>query len=364
MNVLWFFLVVSVAVLFIREFFQLGIAPLRYLFSAENYVELLMLGCTSAVLANWDDPTSVRHLSALAVLLAWAEGLLLLGRHPRLSIFVTMFTTVSLTFLRLLLWYSVLLIGFGLSFFLVFNPTKEAKESNGFENVYGSLLKVSAMMTGELEFGDLPFDANPLTSRFIFLAFLFFITIVLLNLLNGMAVSDTAAIQSKAETIGYVSRVELISYLESMLLGDPFHFLSNWPPFATIRRCCPITSSPLTSLMRGDKLRKLIRAEGTVLFYKCLPNKTFTVYPQRKINSLSSNPESQGDMCACHANFLLDEQILQSACQRAQESRQRLQPDANASILAEIDKLNAAVQLLQTQNSKLLQLLQSGQQDL
>jgi hypothetical protein len=84
----------------------------------------------------------------------------------------------------------------------------------------------------------------------------------------------------QAETIGYVSRVELISYLESMLLGDPFHFLVDWPPFAFIRRHCP-SFSPLSSLMRGKSLRRFIRAESAVLFYRCLPNKTFTVYPRR-----------------------------------------------------------------------------------
>ena len=117
-----------------------------------------------------------------------------------------MFTTVSTKFFYLLLWYSILLIGFALSFFLVFGPPAPPKKEGadedgggggGFADIPGSLLKVSAMMTGELEFGDLPFDANPWTSRLIFLAFLFLITIVLLNLLNGLAVSDTQAIQSK-----------------------------------------------------------------------------------------------------------------------------------------------------------------------
>ena len=176
-----------------------------------------MLASTSVVLIHWDDPGSWRHFSAVSVLLAWTEALLLLGRHPELSTFVTMFTTVSITFLRLLLWYSMLLVGFGLSFFLVFKPDEKAGgDSSGdsggeekacdkvaFANVPESLLKVSAMMSGELEFGDLPFDEHPVTSRLIFLAFLFLITIVLLNLLNGMAVSDTQAIQSKVRTVVY-----------------------------------------------------------------------------------------------------------------------------------------------------------------
>ena len=287
-----------------------------------------------------------------------------------------MFTTVSKTFLRLLLWYSVLLIGFGLSFFLIFGNTAGSDETkadgdnkDAFVNIPASLLKVSAMMSGELEFGDLPFDAHPFTSRLIFIAFLFLITIVLLNLLNGMAVSDTQAIQSKAETIGYVSRVELISYMELMLLGDPFNFLADWPPFAFIRRHCPSTS-PLSNLMRVDTLRRFMRTEDTVLFYQCLPFKMFTIYPQRKLNQVSPGDhlsQQQNKMCSCHVKFRLDEQILQSAIQRAQDYSNRSaaatqQEATNAHILAEMDRLHSAVLLLQNQNSKLLQLIQSSHQ--
>ena len=196
--VFWWLLVVSVIILGLRELFQLSVSHLSYLRSKENFMELLMLGSTCAILIHWNDPTSVRHLCALAVLLAWVEELFLLGRHPKLSVFVTMFTTVSITFLRLLLWFSVLLVGFAFSFFLVLNPVSNNDESDkGFQDVQSSLLKVYAMMVGELDFGALPFDANPWTSRSIFLGFLFLVTIVLLNLLNGIAVSDTQSIQNE-----------------------------------------------------------------------------------------------------------------------------------------------------------------------
>lgn len=270
-----------------------------------------------------------------------------------------------MTFLRLLLWYSVLLIGFGLSFFLIFGNIEETKtdgdNKDAFANIPASLLKVSAMMTGELEFGDLPFDAHPFTSRLIFIAFLFLITIVLLNLLNGMAVSDTQAIQSEAETIGYLSRVELISYMESMLLGDPFNFLADWPPFAFTRRHCP--SSPLSNLMRLDTLRRFMPTKQFFLFCNCLPYKMFTVFPKLKLNQVSPTGDhlnqQQNKMCSCHVKFRLDEQILQAAIQRAQDYNKQ-QEATNAHILAEMDRLHSAVLLLQNQNSKLLQLLQSS----
>ena len=118
-----------------------------------------------------------------------------------------MFTKVTTTFIRLLLWYSVLLIGFALSFYLAFgtletpegalNGTMYLNNTGGarFASLHESFLKFAAMMTGEFEFGDLPFDANPLTSRLLFLVFVFLVIFVLINLLNGLAVSDTAAIE-------------------------------------------------------------------------------------------------------------------------------------------------------------------------
>ena len=59
----------------------------------------------------------------------------------------------------------------------------------------------------------------PLAFAFL-LAFVFLIVVVLMSLLNGLAVSDTGLIQAKAEIVGYVSRVETISYTESVLLGE------------------------------------------------------------------------------------------------------------------------------------------------
>merc|ERR1719398_321445 len=85
---------------------------------------------------------------------------------------------------------------------------------------------------GEIEFADIPIgvvgvdDASPVIAYLFLLAFVFLIVVVLMNLLNGLAVSDTGMIREKAEVVSAVSRVETISYIESLLLGDPFDFLS------------------------------------------------------------------------------------------------------------------------------------------
>lgn len=69
--------------------------------------------------------------------------------------------------------------------------------SEQFPNVSDTVLKLSAMMTGDLDFSELPFHIHPIMSRLIFVAFLLLINIVLLNLLIGWAVSDIRSLQDK-----------------------------------------------------------------------------------------------------------------------------------------------------------------------
>ncbi len=142
-----------------------------------------------------------------------------------------MFTTVSLTFLRLLLWYSALLFGFALSFLFLFDLCNEngMKDSGinmdkdselSFMCIIQSILKVLVMMTGEFDFESvLPFDPHmtfdsfyhSLASRLIFLVFLFLVSIVLFSLLNAVAVSDIRNIRNKVILLSKVCNLSIIS---------------------------------------------------------------------------------------------------------------------------------------------------------
>jgi len=75
--------------------------------------------------------------------------------------------------------------------------------------------------------------------------FVFLIAIVLFNLLNGLAVSDTADILCKAELIGLISRVYLLSYMEDIVIGEALRYwscynsscsLSRWNLFGSLAR--------------------------------------------------------------------------------------------------------------------------------
>merc|ERR1719481_2488301 len=175
------------------------------------------------------------------------------------------------------------IISFGLGFFILLED-QEDKEYPYFNKVWISLVKTTTMFIGELEFSDLPIniesDLAPVAYIF-FLSFVFLIVVVLMNLLNGLAVSDTGLIREKAEIFSYRSQVETISTFESMLLGDPFDFLSNVPAMLSNLPSCSL----LRQLYRNRTLKKLFTTIGAteiLLFYKFLPSKSVTIHPNQR----------------------------------------------------------------------------------
>ncbi|KAF6217277.1 hypothetical protein GE061_001631 [Apolygus lucorum] len=103
-----------------------------------------------------------------------------------------------------------------------FNKSEDRVISNSSENFIkvpinsndGKHLHKSVMLTGEFDSASIPFVLFPGLSRVLFVLFVFLIAIVLFNLLNGLAVSDTQAIKADAELVGYISQAKLISHIE------------------------------------------------------------------------------------------------------------------------------------------------------
>ena len=272
-------------ILLLIELFQLMVSVKRYFFQLENWIELLTIALTFTILYNDKKAFELnRNLAAIAILLSWSKMITLIGKHPRnnrLNIYVTMFFKVLKSFFSFLSWYGLFLIAFGLSFFILLHQDVEhegaATDSDYpyFNSTFLSVVKTMTMFVGELEFSDIPINIEssfmPLNYIF-FLTFVFLIVVVLMNLLNGLAVSDTGAIQEQAEIYSYLSRVETISYLESVLLGDPFDFLSNVPRFLSFLPSCSV----FRQLYRSKSLRKIftkLGASNILLFFNHLPEK-------------------------------------------------------------------------------------------
>ena len=77
----------------------------------------------------------------------------MLGRHPKLSTFIKMFSSVSYKFMIFLMWYISIIIAFGLAFYFILQRDKNEDKNEYFVNPEQSLLKTVVMsLTGELEF--------------------------------------------------------------------------------------------------------------------------------------------------------------------------------------------------------------------
>lgn len=228
--------IIGLILLVIRELFQLLVSPIKYFQSIENWMEIALIIVTAwIVFYNSAEESTKQQLSAIAILLSSAELVLLIGQFPTLSTNIVMLKTVSWNFFKFLLWYCILIIAFALCFYTLFRTTENEENSKApdpnkdtmgdeeeefFEDPGRSLFKTIVMLTGEFDAGSIKFSTFPVTSHIIFIVFVFMIPIVLFNLLNGLAVSDTQEIRADAELVGHISRIKLISYFESVLIGN------------------------------------------------------------------------------------------------------------------------------------------------
>ena len=71
-------------------------------------------------------------------------------------------------------------------------------------------------------------QCQELLLQVVFVLWVFFVMLVLNNLLNGLAVQDIGEIQRDCEVVSAASQVELVAFIESMLLGDPFQVNIAW----------------------------------------------------------------------------------------------------------------------------------------
>ncbi|KAI4464137.1 transient receptor potential channel pyrexia [Holotrichia oblita] len=147
------------------------------------------------------------HAISIAILLSWTELMLLIGRLPSYGYYALMFAAVLQNVIKVLLTFICLVIGFALSFSIQFHNYPE------FKDPWRAVVKTTVMMMGEFEYADLFTQTNngtdiaqglPTTSRVIFLMFVIVASIVLMNLMVGLAVSDIQGLTQ----VGNVRRLE------------------------------------------------------------------------------------------------------------------------------------------------------------
>ena len=202
--------------LIIFEIWQFARAPKRFFRKSENWLDLFMVVSTSASLMNLlhhdfsktiklkriEESLGHRFFSGISIFLVWFKIVLLLQNLPKAGRYIRIFKIVSKELLFFLLIYLPVLIAFSACFFVLMPSGTDA-----FKNMWISSLKVFVMLVGELDYDGIFINnddfekENSFQTLFIqimSICFLCLVSIVISNLLTGLAIKEIGKLMSEA----------------------------------------------------------------------------------------------------------------------------------------------------------------------
>ncbi|XP_035777945.1 transient receptor potential cation channel protein painless-like isoform X1 [Anopheles albimanus] len=220
-----------------REVMQLYLLPRSYA-TLENMVDISNIVAIVIIVAL-DGCYPIQ--SSIVVLIFSLQMVFILSALPvkRLSTIMYMFKTIAVNFIQSLLLFLPLISTFVFAFILSYNgndsvtelnrsyvdnqttdkyhnETTEEDDFQSFHTVMNAVVKTVVMTTGEFDAGDMDLTGG---KAFLFLVFLFIAPLVILNLMNGLAVSDITAIQEESELISISKKVIELERIERLMVS-------------------------------------------------------------------------------------------------------------------------------------------------
>lgn len=226
----WVLVAITIFEIFRKLYGIIGYSSFKhYVTQVENIIEWFVITSVFVISYIYTNRTYTwqNHIGAFAVLLGWTNLMLMIGQLPVFDVYVAMYTKVQGEFAKLFMAYSCMLIGFTISFCVIF------PSSSSFANPFMGFITVLVMMIGEQDLSLLindPDGKDPpflleISAQITFVLFLIFVTIILMNLLVGIAVHDIQGLKKTAGLSKLVRQTKLISYIESALFNG---YLPTW----------------------------------------------------------------------------------------------------------------------------------------
>ena len=214
------------------------------------------------------DVSVKRGIAGFLIVLSWTRFIFHVAKNPgriteRFNKYAMMYKRVATSFLNILMVYSFFIVSFAMGFYIMFhNDIGEAKLNNNnnftslssyvfFETPYESLVKTVAMFIGEVDFNNIPIglsygrrdgNVSATLGYLYFLAFMLMVTLVLMNLLNGLAVTDITAIIQESETLHQISMINILEEFDD-------HALNTRKSLDMISKCCPCLKANLLKFL-------------------------------------------------------------------------------------------------------------------
>jgi len=119
---------------FILEFWQLKVRRLKYFRDVDNYFQLALYTLTTIFVFDFDDcwcaTTWQWQIGALAVFLSWFNFILVLRSMPHAAVPINIFLSICVTFLKLIFLPIMLVLAFGIPFYMIFVRTTASHKVN------------------------------------------------------------------------------------------------------------------------------------------------------------------------------------------------------------------------------------------
>ncbi|XP_077977717.1 transient receptor potential cation channel subfamily A member 1 homolog [Glandiceps talaboti] len=222
----------------LKEISQIAIRRRDYI-NPENIMEwvLFILSVLFVADSPTDDEAGLKEpwqwcVGTFAIFLAWMNLIIFVRKLAKIGIYVVMFIDILKTFCRFSIILLLFLISFGLSFYILLmnQPT--------FSSIGFALMKTFVMMTGEFDY-DATFrtinylsrgESNKTGDKYfgeviwyrdvtyvMFSIFLVIASVLIMNLLVGLAIDDINGVQEQAKLKKHALQVELALDVEQMI---------------------------------------------------------------------------------------------------------------------------------------------------
>jgi transient receptor potential cation channel subfamily A protein 1 len=140
----------------IREIVQIYQQGYHYLLEPNNFVSWLLYIAASIMVSpiflGGHKCDVLFSAASLTVFLSWFNLLLFLQRFDQIGIYVVMFLEILQTLIKVLLVFSILIIAFGLAFFILLSKIANPQPNHlSFTTIPMSLMRTFSMMLGEMD---------------------------------------------------------------------------------------------------------------------------------------------------------------------------------------------------------------------
>ncbi|XP_068755480.1 transient receptor potential cation channel subfamily A member 1-like isoform X1 [Montipora capricornis] len=315
---------VFVIVQLLKEVVQLSWLRLGYFKDATNLIELLMYGmvCVFIIPSFWGKEVYGEEMRWGAGLTGlWLSYTILTLHFRRFGVFglyITMYREVLWTFVKAISTFLVTLIGFTLAFYILLG------HQGNFSSFLFALGKIHVMMVGELGYTDmlvekiinndtvpgtdLLYVPLPLFTGLLFFVFVLMISVVLVNLLVGLAVGDIESIQRTANLRTLIDDALLIegimksypAFIRRRVHRNSLTLMPNRN--SMIKR---IAFAGINILDQNNFMDKLLRSkESKTIEEWCDRDKRQREEQERIIHKLQGTVEAQGKILRAMADRL------------------------------------------------------------